>query len=182
MPGIRSRLAWLLKPSTPATAQPETPVEGSGQEPTSESAADELAERGRRAAESILDNESLIADLDQDAARVLLDWGVACARAIAADTAGLGAAQVEEVMDVRLRAVRQFMRSINGWVAEQEGMDAEGRAARLADVLEQVAVAYGPGFARPAQKQCDAFLAAQVEPSGAPQRWIAELRALVEQA
>ncbi len=182
MSGIRSWLARLGKPGAPATTPAEESVEGLAQEPSSEPSADELAERAKRAAESILENESLTADLDDQAAKVLLDWGTICARTIAASTAGLSVAQGQEAMDLRLRAVRQFMRSINGWATEQSGLDAEGRAARLAEVLDQVAVAYGTGFARPTQEQRDTFLLRQGGHASAPQQWIAELRALVEQA
>jgi hypothetical protein len=182
MSGIRSWLARQGKSSAPATTPAEESVEEPAQERSSEPPADELAERAKRAAESILENESLTADLDDQAAKVLLDWGTTCARTIATSTSGLSAAQAQEAMDLRLRAVRQFMRSINGWAAEQQGMDAEGHAARLVKVLEQAAIAYGTGFVHPAQEQRDTFLAQQVEQASTPQQWIAELRALIEQA
>jgi len=44
----------------------------------------DLEQRASRAAESILEDESLTSDLDDVAAKVLLDWGLACAKAIAA--------------------------------------------------------------------------------------------------
>ena len=182
MSGIRSWLARQGKSSAPATTPAEESFEEPAQERSSEPPADELAERAKRAAESILENESLTADLDDQAAKVLLDWGTTCARTIATSTSGLSAAQGQEAMDVRLRAVRQFMRSVNGWAAEQQGIDAAGRAARLAEVIEQAAIAYGSGFVHPAQEQRDTFLVRQVEKASIPQQWIAELRVLVEQA
>jgi len=47
---------------------------------------DELTRRAQDLAESILENESLTADLDDAAAKVLIDWGVACAEIIAHST------------------------------------------------------------------------------------------------
>ena len=46
----------------------------------------EIQQRIQRAAESILENEALSADLDDDAAKLLLDWGVKRAEQIAIQT------------------------------------------------------------------------------------------------
>jgi hypothetical protein len=48
----------------------------------------EVSQRIERAAESILENERLTADLDDAAAQVLIDWGLACAELIAGSTDG----------------------------------------------------------------------------------------------
>jgi len=141
---------------------------------------DELAQRATRAAESILENESLTADLDDVAANVLIEWGVACAKMIVQSTASLDSAQAEEAMAPRLRAIRQLMRAVNNWTANQRGMDAEANAASLARIIEQAAIMYGENFTPPAQDQRDAFLKQQLESSGTPQQWIANLRGLLE--
>jgi transposase InsO family protein len=99
---------------------------------------DSLGQRMQRAAERILENEDLTADLDDDAAKVLLDWGVHCAEQIARDTFGLSVNQAEEAMYPRLRALRRLMRTVNGWAPKQQPMDAE----TLTKMLEQAAIIY----------------------------------------
>jgi hypothetical protein len=141
---------------------------------------DELAQRASRAAESILENESLTADLDDAAANVLLDWGVACAKTIAQSTAGLDSAQAEEAMVPRLRAIRQLMRSVNNWIANRQGMDAEANATSLNKIIEQATLTYGESFRPPDQDRRDAFLKQLLESTGTPQQLIADLRGLLE--
>ena len=138
-----------------------------------------LEQRASRAAESILENESLTSDLDDVAAKVLLDWGLACAKAIAQSTAGLDDAQAGEVMSSRLRATRRLMRSVNKWIANREEMDAVAKTKRLSRVIEQASIIYGPEFSVPAGERCDAFLR-HIERVDDPARMIADLREFVE--
>ena len=130
---------------------------------------DDLGRRMQRAAERILENESLTADLDDDAAQVLLDWGVRCAEQIARDTVGLSANQVEEAMYPRLRALRRLMRAVNRWAIKCQPMDAE----TLAEMLEQAAIVYH-SYVPPGTVPQEAFLA-----SSTPEA-IARLRAFIE--
>lgn len=60
---------------------------------------------GRRAAERILEDESLTADLGDDAAGLLLDWGAAQAEAIAR--------RAQQALDAQLQALRRTMNRIN---------------------------------------------------------------------
>lgn len=143
-------------------------------------ATEELAQRIDRATESILGNESLTADLDDTAAKELLDWGLACARMIAQDTARLNNIEAEEAMSPRLRATRQLMRSVNGWVARQGEMDAEVSSTSLAEIIGQAAVIYGEGFTPPDNERRAAFLRQQVESADNPQQMVANLRKLLE--
>lgn len=136
-----------------------------------------LEHRIAQAVESILENESLTADLDDAAAKELLDWGTACARRIARDTVGLGNMDADESMSPRLRAVRRLMRQINGWIARQTEMDAEARVSSLAQVVEQAVIIYETGFTPPALQVRDAFLQQQL---GDPAQMIADLRKLIE--
>ena len=101
---------------------------------------DELTQRVNRAAEGILENESLTADLDDAPAQALLDWGVACARMIAESTAGLGEVEAEKAMSPRLRATRRLMRLVSKWVAGRH------QSGLLIEVLEQAAIIYGKDF------------------------------------
>jgi len=71
---------------------------------------DQLNKRIDRAAESILENEALSSELDDAAAKVLLQWGVARATTIATETAGLDEQAAEGVMYPRQKALRRLLR------------------------------------------------------------------------
>lgn len=128
-------------------------------------------ERATRAAESILDNESLTADLDDAAAKVLLDWGIACAELVARETADLSAQEAGEAIDSRLRAIRRLMRQVRQWATNRPDMDAETGAKLLNEIIEQAAAIY-PGFAPPDNKRRNAFLR---EHFGQERSWLARL-------
>lgn len=120
---------------------------------------DELARRVDRAAESILENESLTANLDDASAKALLDWGVACAEMIAQSSAGLDDSEAEGAMSPRLRATRRLMRSVNEWLANRQRVDAKDNAMRLDKIIEQASIIYGESFPLPDSGRRDAFLA-----------------------
>jgi hypothetical protein len=134
---------------------------------------DDLKRRTQRAAERILENESLTADLDDDAAQVLLDWGVRCAEQIARDTVGLSGDLVEEAMYPRLRALRRLMRAVNRWAIKRQPMDAE----TLAKMLEQAAIIYY-GYVPPDSIPQEAFR--QQSLANSTPETITRLRAFIE--
>ncbi|MEW5871165.1 MAG: hypothetical protein AB1894_17960 [Chloroflexota bacterium] len=138
---------------------------------------EKLERRARRAAESILENESLTAELDDREANVLVEWGVACAKAAARQTAGMEDAQAEQALDANLRATRQLMRQVSKWVSGQAGMDAENRAALLSRIAEQQAAIYGQAFSPPDDRRLQAFMAGLAQP-GEP--LVTRLRTLFE--
>ena len=138
----------------------------------------ELAQRIERAAESILENESLTANLDDAAAQVLFDWGIACARMVAQSTAGLDDGEAESVMSGRLRATRRLMRLVNQWMPRRSEMDAQGNAALLIRITEQAAIVYARDFTDLDSERWDAFLSQNL--GVAPQELVVNLRALIE--
>lgn len=138
----------------------------------------DVTQRVNRAIESILENEALTADLDDSAAKVLLDWGIACARQIAQSTAALDDSRAEEPLSSRLRAVRRLMRRVNQWASTRPQMDAEGSAGLLADIVEQAAIVYGQDFTPPSPDRRDVFLK-QGTGESTPQ-FIEKLRAVIE--
>lgn len=140
--------------------------------------AGELVQRVNRAAESILENESLTADLDDEAAKALLDWGITCAEMIARSTAGLNDSEAEEAMSLRLRAIRRLMRLVNRWGASYSEMDAEAGASLLTRIIEQAAIIYGEEFTPPNDDRRDAFLKQHL--ADPPLPMIVNLRKLVE--
>jgi hypothetical protein len=117
----------------------------------------EWKKRAARAAESILENESLTADLDDTAAKVLLDWGIACAELVAKETAGLDDQEAEQVIDSKLRAVRHLMRRVSKWAANQQDMEAQAGSELLDEIIERAAAIY-PHFTPPDGKRRDMFL------------------------
>lgn len=127
----------------------------------------EFKQRFQRAAESILENETLTADLDDEAAKVLLDWGVAQAQSIASETIEMDASQAEEAMYRPMRALRKMLRAANKWVIDPKENNL-GRIGKQAEIV------YGSS---PNEEQQAAF-AAQI-PEGATGRLI-ELRNFIE--
>jgi hypothetical protein len=141
---------------------------------------DELAQRINHAAESILENEALTADLDDVTAQALLDWGVACARMIAQGTEGLNDVEAENVMSPRLRAIRRLMRQVDQWIPQRREADVEASAALLTRIIAQATVIYGGDFIPPNSAQQDAFLRRNL--AAAPEEIITRLRALIDGA
>jgi hypothetical protein len=131
------------------------------------------------AAQSILDNESLTADLDDEAADTLLEWGVANARTIARSISGLiEGGTTEETLSERLRALRQMMRSVNNYVA---GQQLDGQGQQLLDkILEQAAVVYGKHFTPPSAAQRTEFITTQRHFLHNPAQLVANLRRFIE--
>lgn len=101
---------------------------------------DKLEERIKLAVQSLLENESLTADLDDEAAQTLLDWGISCVRRIALDTADLNDEEAEALMAPRLRAVRRLMRCVNNWLS---AYSPEARESALSSIPTQATVIYG---------------------------------------
>ena len=77
---------------------------------------EQLLKRISRVAESLMENERLTADLDDEAAQQLLSWGISCAKTIMQSTAGLDDEAAEKATYPRMRATRRLMRETNRWV------------------------------------------------------------------
>jgi len=140
----------------------------------------ELTRREHHAVGSILENEQLTADLDDASAKLLLDWGIACAQRAARSTVGLGDEEAEQALYPRLRATRRLMRQVNQWIAGRRELDAQRGAAALDQLIEQAAVIYGKGYAPPSQDRRQGFLRMHFETADDPQRLITDLRHLIE--
>ncbi len=136
-------------------------------------------ERIQRAAASILENEGLTPNLDDETAAVVLDWGVARAKAIAQDTAGLDETAAHEAMPPRMRALRRMLRAVNRWIPRRLEMSADNNRTALEGVLEQAALVYDRDR-RPTEEQIRAFLDHDL-PSD-PVQAIVALRRLIEGA
>ena len=195
MPGFGARLRnWFTRPQKP---KPETESESEpksqpGAEPAPEPEpapaqrtpsppSEKIGKRISRVAESILDNERLTSDLDDSAAKELLDWALSAARQIVQGTADVDDDEAaEQAMYPRLRATRRMMRSVNQWIVHQRAGDAGGRDEALNSILEQVSIIYGRPFTAMNDAQRARMDKVQSEYAGDPPQMIAHLRELFE--
>jgi hypothetical protein len=128
------------------------------------------------AAESLLENESLRAGLEEGGAAALLRWGVACAKRIAAEHASLEDNEAyEEACYPQMRALRRMLDRVNSLY--RPGMLPAARRALLVEIADLAAVAYGPGAHTPQRIYWSRFLATLDEPG----ERIDNLRKLIEQ-
>ncbi len=119
---------------------------------------DGIKGRIEKAAQSILENEMLTADLDDEAANVLLDWGVTCARVISQGTLGLDEMEAEDAMYQPMRATRRMMRAINKWVSRYEILGDDGHVEILEKIITQASIIYGSDYIPPTSDRRNAFL------------------------
>jgi hypothetical protein len=132
-------------------------------------------------AESILGNERLTEDLDDSAAKELLDWGLSIARQIVQGTADLDDdEQAEQAMLPRLRATRRLMRAVSRWIASQSKGDTQGQQEAFERILEQASIIYGRSIRVPNLDQTVPFSSAPWDIASDPPTMIAHLRQLVE--
>lgn len=69
--------------------------------------------RGRRWAEMLMENSSLRADLDDEEAKQLLDWGLAQIKATVLATIDLSSEEVEKPLEKDGTAVKLIMKGVN---------------------------------------------------------------------
>ena len=139
------------------------------------------AQRVQRAVESILDSEALTQDLDDEAAALLVQWGVAWAERLAQATTSIQEDEAsEQALAERLRAVRQMMRATSRWAAAQAAMDPVSRVSALRKILEQAAQAQGAAFLLPGEKESAEWADRLAGLGNKPAQAVAELRKLLE--
>lgn len=97
----------------------------------------DIKTRIENAKKVITGNESLLDMLDADGATSLLNWGNDLAGQIAQSTEGMDDSSAELNIEPRLKALRQFMRSVGNWAAGKYA-DAESRAPLKDKLLEHV--------------------------------------------
>lgn len=137
----------------------------------------DLEKRIRMAAESILENEALREGLDDEAASALLDWGIARAKQIAAETADLEEdTEAEEATYPRMRGLRRILRA----VAElyTDSVEPVRRAELIEEISGQFSAVYGPQYPPLRTFSLGYFLATQ---KGSTAEKINALRMLIEQ-
>ncbi|MBD3288777.1 hypothetical protein GF337_08250 [candidate division KSB1 bacterium] len=139
-----------------------------------------MNERLQLAIESILENESLTADLEDAAATELIDWGTDCAEKIVQRTTLDDTADVDAAIETRLKAVRKMMRLINAWIANRQSLSGDEDESMLNQVIDQVKIIYGENHELPAKSQQRHFLRERLPHSNEPVKMVLILRMLIE--
>lgn len=141
---------------------------------------DEYVERGKLAAESLLENESLTDGLDDPTASLLLRWGVDLAHSIAARTAGMDDTQAEEEMDGPMRGLRRMIRNISQWVQAVVDGDAEAAEESLNTAVEQSRLVYAENTRDPDERLLNDLIKPGPQAPADPTQLIARLRQALE--
>jgi len=137
--------------------------------------------RVTRAAESILDNENLTSDLTDEAAQVLVDWGVTQAKEIALSTIEYSDdEQADEAMYLPMKALRRMLRIVNKWSVKVQTLDKDFGTTALEQILEQAEVVYGAATTQLDETARAGILNRQDEFMRNPGAFIATLRSSIE--
>ncbi len=160
---------WMMAQA--AAAQNEPP-----QRAKAELSFTSLAQRRERVLGGLRGNDKLTTGLGTAAAAVLTEWGAAMGRHVVAETDGLDDATAEEILQPRVRAVRQLMMS----VARAAADPPPPGATPLADALRAADVVYGQRYAAPERDAVGRALARWTAEAGRPAEQIAGLRAFIE--
>jgi hypothetical protein len=138
-------------------------------------------------------NETLMEDMDADAASALLDWAGALAREIVSETFELDNEDAaDEAMYPRLRALRQMIKQVNRLASGQPTLPNQAAGAIFspstpnlepATALDQfinlAATVFGAQFVPPGAESRQAFLRT---PPANTADWITALRTWLENA
>ncbi len=114
---------------------------------------DVLANRVKRAVESVLENEGLVSGLDESAATVLQDWGIKNVKRIAEETGELDDVGAEEAMYPKMKASRRFIRAIRVWVQNERESSVEERNKLWTKVEKRAQELYGATLSLPAPSE-----------------------------
>jgi hypothetical protein len=140
----------------------------------------DLNARMERVIEELAGNEALLGMLDTQAAREMLNWGIATARSILSQTQELDDFTADLAVLPRLKAVRQLMRSIGNWAAGKYE-DPESRIELRDRLLEHFRIIFGERREAPTAGQIDELLREVEDPGQTPHQLIIKLQDLFEQ-
>ena len=140
----------------------------------------DLNARMERVMEEIAGNEALFEMLETDAAREMLNWGIATAKSMISRTRELDDFAAEMAILPRLKAIRQSMRSIGNWAAGKYS-DPEDRIQLRNRLLESFRTIFGERRELPTVRQMDEVLSQVDDKSHTPQELILKIRDLFEQ-
>jgi hypothetical protein len=131
--------------------------------------------RIERTIEELTGNEALLQMLETDAAADLLAWGKSLATSVVIGTEGLDDSAADMAMLPRLKAVRQFMRSVGNWVAGKY-VDPASRIPLRDKLLEYMGSILGDGTKLPSADEMDALLGEVDNKQNTPQQLIVKFK------
>jgi hypothetical protein len=140
----------------------------------------DLNARMERVIEEIAGNEALLEMLETDAAKEMLNWGIATAKSVVSRTREIDDFADEVAILPRLKAIRQSMRSIGNWAAGKY-TDPEDRVQLREKLLGNFRTIFGERRELPSPRQMDEVLSQVDDKSQAPQELILKIRDLFEQ-
>ncbi|HEX5942024.1 MAG TPA: hypothetical protein VFY66_07090 [Anaerolineales bacterium] len=140
----------------------------------------DLNARMERVIEEIAGNEALLEMLETDAAKEMLNWGIATAKSMISKTRELDDFAAELALLPRLKAIRQSMRSIGNWAAGKY-TDPEDRIQLREKLLRNFRTIFGERRELPTARQMDEVLDQVDDKSHTPHELILKIRDLFEQ-
>lgn len=140
----------------------------------------DLKARMERVIEDMAGNEALLGMLDTDAAKEMLNWGIATAKSMISKTTDLNDMGAELAILPRLKAIRQSMRSIGNWAAGKY-TDPESRVQLRDKLLKHLRTIFGERRELPSVGQMDDVLSKVDDKSYTPHQLILKLRDVIEQ-
>ena len=140
----------------------------------------DLNARMERVIEELAGNEALLGMLETDAAREMLNWGIATAKFMISRTRELDDFAAELALLPRLKAIRQSMRSIGNWAAGKY-TDPEDRIQLREKLLGNFRTIFGERRELPSARQMDEVLRQVDDKSHTPHELILKIRDLFEQ-
>jgi hypothetical protein len=136
--------------------------------------------RMERIIEEMAGNEALLEMLETDAAREMLNWGIATAKSMISRTRELDDFAAELAILPRLKAIRQSMRSIGNWAAGKY-TDPEDRRQLREKLLGNFRTIFGERRELPSARQMDEVLDQVDDKRHTPHELILKMRDLFEQ-
>ena len=141
----------------------------------------DLNARVERVIEQMTGNEALLEMLDTDAAREMLNWGIATAKSMIARTRDLDDFAADLALLPRLKAIRQSMRSIGNWAAGKY-TDPADRIQLRDRLLGHFRTIFGEERPLPTTEKMDEVLNQVDDLSHTPHQLILKLREVIEEA
>lgn len=137
--------------------------------------------RMERVIEELSGNEALLGMLETDAAKEMLNWGIATAKSLISRTQELDDFTAELAILPRLKAVRQSMRAVGNWAAGKYTDPAE-RVKLRNKLLRHFRTIFGEERELPPPEKMDEVLNQVDNKDKTPHELILKLRQLLEES
>ena len=140
----------------------------------------EMNTRLQRIIEEMSGNEALLEMLETDAAKEMLNWGIATARSIVSRAGELDDFAVDLAILPRLKAIRQSMRSIGNWAAGKYA-DPASRIQLRDKLLKHFRTIFGEEKQSPTAEKMDEVLNQVDDKTKTPHQLVLKLKQLIEE-